>query len=214
MPSPSPNPNPPLPAIERRYLNAAADLPIEIRGTESGRVVRGYAALYNVESQLLGWFVERIAPGAFDHADMSDVLALFNHDENRVLGRNTSGTLRIFLDERGLGYEIDLPDTATGNEVYELIKRGDIRQSSFGFSADVDTWDNSGVTPIRTINRFSRLYDVSPVTTPAYLDTSVAQRSFKATGAAGSVEITNPNINRLRLLDMDLTLMGLAEKAH
>lgn len=152
----------------------------DIRAQENSRTVVGYAALYDSDSEeFLGQFTERIAPGAFDMADMSDVRALFNHDPNLLLARTSSGTLRLVPDERGLRYEFELPDTSAGRDLAELLKRGDVSQSSFGFTIEEEDWEEQrGMKPRRIIKRVKRLYDVSPVTYPAYPDTEVALRSF------------------------------------
>jgi HK97 family phage prohead protease len=126
-------------------------------------------------------FREQIAPGAFNDAIKDDdVRALFNHDPNILLGRTASGTLQLTTDKRGLKYSVDLPDTAAARDVRELIRRGDVSGSSFGFMVDEDEWDErdvkNGKLPLRTILKAS-LFDVSPVTYPAYPQTSVSARS-------------------------------------
>lgn len=147
---------------------------------EEGRAV-GYAALFNTAADIGGAFEEYIEPGAFDEADMSDVRALFNHDPNMLLARTASGTLRLSIDQKGLRYEFDIPDTNAGRDLRELLRRGDISQSSFGFSIAEEDWeDRRGMKSKRKIKKIKRLYDVSPVTFPAYQETSVALRSFEA----------------------------------
>lgn len=154
---------------------------VEVREKDGGgAVIRGLAAVYDKLSDNLGGFREIIAPGAFEDTDMSDVRALFNHDSNFVLGRTVSQTLRLTRVREGLEYEIDVPATRTILDlVMEPIKRGDVSQSSFGFivGSGNDSWDEDedGVL-IRTINKVRSLFDVSPVTFPAYPDTSVGAR--------------------------------------
>ena len=149
------------------------DNPIETR------LVSGYAAVFDKYSEDLGGFKERIERGAFAEAiKTSDVRALFNHDANYILARNTSGTLRLMEDENGLQYEFDMPNTQFGNDLMEMIKRGDVNQSSFGFTVEDDSWNEENGVVIRTIKKVKRLYDVSPVTYPAYPDASVAVRSL------------------------------------
>lgn len=153
--------------------------PIEVRAGEDDKpVIWGYAALFNSDSEDMG-FVERIAPGAFTDVLNDDVRALWNHDPNHVLGRSSSGTLRIGEDKNGLWYEVDPPDTSLGRDIVALMKRGDVDQSSFAFTVSVDEWDESGDVPVRTIKKLRRLYDVSPVTYPAYADTTVAVRKLE-----------------------------------
>lgn len=170
--------------IERRILSAG---PIEIRkGTPdkaTAVTLRGYAAKFDVLSENLGGFREQIAPGAFADVLGDDIRALFNHDPNHVLGRSTSGTLRVSQDSTGLYYEVDLPDTQAARDLQVSIDRGDVSQSSFAFrvAPNGDTWDeNEDGVIIRTITKFARLYDVSPVTYPAYPDATVGTRSLQA----------------------------------
>lgn len=141
--------------------------------------IEGHAALFNSLSENLGGFYEQIEPGAFDDALEDDVRALFNHDPSLILGRTAAGTLRIGVDKQGLTYEVDLPDTQLGRDLAVSMERGDVTQSSFGFTIDEDSFDedDDGRT-IRTIYKVGRLYDVSPVTYPAYAETdsTVAKR--------------------------------------
>lgn len=166
---------------ERRAVTGT----VEIRKDGSGSgVVSGYAAIFNEETVIGGsmWgFREVIAPGAFTNAVKNDdVRALFNHDANILLGRTASGTLKLVQDKKGLRYEADLPDTQAAQDVRKLIERGDVTGSSFAFVTEEDEWDETpikkGELPIRTIRKVS-LYDVSPVTYPAYEATSVSARS-------------------------------------
>lgn len=151
---------------------------------EDSPEIRGYGAIFNSRSENLGGFREVIAPGAFDSVLDDDVRALFNHDENIILGRTKSGSLSLSVDSRGLSYVITPPNTATVRDlVLEPMRRGDINQSSFGFSvaSGGDQWeeDDDGVI-VRTITKIKRLWDVSPVVFPAYSDTQVATRALSA----------------------------------
>lgn len=167
---------------ERRVLTQ----PVELRKAEGAApTLRGYAAVFNTETVIAGLFRERISPGAFaDAIQGDDVRALFNHNPDYVLGRNTAGTLALEEDERGLGYEIVPPDTQVARDLMVSVSRGDVNQSSFGFSVqgpDDEEWDFSeterGLLPLRTIKR-AKLYDVSPVTYPAYEETTAEARSI------------------------------------
>lgn len=135
-----------------------------------GRTIRGYAAVYNVDSEWMGGFYEQISAGAFDNVMENDVRAYFNHDENYLLGRVSSGTLRISTDKKGLFYEVDLPNTTYANDLIELMKRGDVNQSSFAFLIEKDRWEQRDGVTYRIIEKVSRLLDVSPVAQPAYPD--------------------------------------------
>ena len=132
------------------------------------RMVSGYAAVFNSESEDLGGFIEIIKPGAFSDVLDNDVRALWNHDQNYLLARTTSGTLKISEDARGLYYEFDAPNTTYGNDLLELLRRGDVTQSSFGFAIKKDEWVSRNGLTYRYIHSVSRLFDVSPVTYPAY----------------------------------------------
>lgn len=155
---------------------------IEVRaadGDEPTKII-GHAAVFNMPADIGGAFREQIAPGAFTEAiTRDDVRALFNHDPNYVLGRNTSGTLRMSEDVKGLAIEIDPPDTQWARDLMVSIGRGDISQMSFGFCAESQTWEeaNDG-TITRTLNKV-QLFDVSPVTYPAYAQTDVAVRALE-----------------------------------
>jgi HK97 family phage prohead protease len=148
----------------------------ELRAKPESRTIEGYAAIFDTETDL-GWFKETLSRSAFDGADMTDVVALFNHDPNFPLARTTSGTLQLQVDERGLKYSFEAPDTTYGEDLLKMIKRGDISQSSFAFTIKNETWDErSGDKPKRRIDAVDALYDVSPVTYPAYKETSVTAR--------------------------------------
>ena len=140
---------------------------IEIKEDE-GVVVCGFAAVYNSNSENMGGFFEQIAPGAFSDVMGDDVRAYLNHDENRLLGRVSSGTLTISSDDRGLYYEVKMPNTTYANDLIELMKRGDINQSSFAFLIGEDYWEERNGETYRIITKISRLLDVSPVAQPAY----------------------------------------------
>jgi HK97 family phage prohead protease len=152
--------------------------------SEDATKLGGHAAVFDKVADL-GFFREKIAPGAFTQAiKRDDVRALFNHDPNYVLGRNTAGTLRMAEDKKGLSWEADIPDTQWAKDLQISIERGDISQCSFGFRAIKDAWDETDpVRPIRTINEVE-LFDVSIVTFPAYTDTDAQLRSIYDTHAA------------------------------
>ena len=155
----------------------------EIRANAESRNVDGYAMVFNTLSENLGGFREQILPEAVDGViERSDVMAVLNHDASRgILARSRygNGSLTLQADEKGLRYTFDAPRTALGDECLEYLRRGDINQSSFAFVVAEDSWEKqSDGTYIRTIRKFDKLYDVSPVFTPAYAETSVSCRSF------------------------------------
>lgn len=174
--------------IERRILSVDD---VELRVTDGDEPkIKGYAAKYGKWSLDLGGFTERIRAGAFDEAlENSDVRALKNHDPNLLLGRTTSGTLQLKSNSVGLGMEIDPPDTNTGRDIIEEIRRKDITGCSFSFITAEDDWKyNEDGSVERTIIKVAELFDVGPVTYPAYPDTTVAVRSLDEHRKAVEVE--------------------------
>lgn len=164
---------------ELRYIENS-----EIRAAADSRKVDGYALLFNTLSRNLGGFREKIDPEAIEGViDASDVMAVLNHDNSRgILARSRfgKGSLALSADEKGLRYVFDAPRTALGDECLEYLRRGDITQSSFAFTVKEDSWEKQeDGTYIRTIKKFDRLYDVSPVFEPAYFGTDVKCRSFE-----------------------------------
>lgn len=174
---------------------------VEVRELDGAPVIRGYAAVFNRMSQPLGQFVEQIAPGAFRDTVNEDVRALWQHDTSRVLGRTKNGSLKLWEDERGLGFELTPPDTQDGRDALTLIQRGDVDQMSFGFTVPQggDSWKTGDGMPVRTLNTV-RLIEVSPVTFPAYLDTSAnvlrnapdwVQRALLPNGVTNIEQVNN-----------------------
>ena len=164
---------------EIRYFN-------EIRAIENSesRKVEGYAIVFNSESEDLG-FIETIEKDAIDDEVIakSDVFALLNHDDKRGIlarSRKGKGSLKLSIDEKGLKYSFDAPKTSLGNELLEMLKRGDITSSSFAFTVAEhgDKWEKRNGKYYRTITKIDKLFDVSPVYNPAYSETTVACRSF------------------------------------
>ena len=154
-----------------------------------GETIRGYAAVYNSDSEWMGGFYEQIAKGAFDDVMDNDTRAYFNHDENLLLGRVSSGTLRLSSDERGLYYEVDLPNTSYAKDLVELMKRGDVNQSSFAFLIESDRWEERDGKTYRIIEKVSRLLDVSPVAQPAYPDSTSELMMRKDTPESEGAEV-------------------------
>lgn len=145
------------------------------------RTVEGYAVVFDSESQDLG-FIETISRSAIDEDTIkrSDVMAQLNHDKNKFLARSRFGTgsLELSLDEHGLKYRFTAPNTATGDELIEYLQRGDIFGSSFAFTVDPqgEKWEKREDKYYRTIEKIDRLFDISPVFEPAYLDTTCCKR--------------------------------------
>jgi len=149
--------------------------------SEEGKMrVSGYAIVFNSESRDLGGFTEFISQEAVseDLINNNDVLALYNHDYANVLGRQSANTLRLYKDERGVKYDLDLPDTTLGRDIYELVKRGDLKGNSFGFTVRKDSWKKVKDKVVRTIEEIKNLFEISIVSLPAYDATELALRSF------------------------------------
>jgi HK97 family phage major capsid protein/HK97 family phage prohead protease len=150
------------------------------------RLVRGYGVLFNHESRDLGGFTEIISPEAIDMAlvDNSDIKVYLDHNRDRgILARRNkgNGSLSVSIDEKGVVYEFDAPNTALGDEVLEGLNRGDYNESSFAFTVKRDHWEKvSDGMYKRTILEIEQLYDFSIVADGAYSDTyvSVAKRSL------------------------------------
>lgn len=156
----------------------------DIGVSDDGNTLFGYAAVYNSLSGDLGGFREMLKPGCFDAilASNPDVRGLKNHDTDGILGRTASGTMTLSVDDRGLRYEISLPDTQLARDLKVEMKRGDIDGSSFSFTVDDEGQDwisdgNGGV--VREIRTVSGLFDVGPVVFPAYEDSTAAVRSYE-----------------------------------
>lgn len=169
--------------IERRAF--AVDRMIVNRADEKRPEIVGHAAVFNREADIGGWFIESVAPGAFRRAiAQDDVRSLFNHNPDFVLGRNRAGTLKLSEDDTGLMTVTQPPDTTIARDLLVSIERGDISGMSFGFRVLKQEWDESGDILKRKILEVE-LFDVSPVTFPAYPQTDVALRSL--TGVPGDV---------------------------
>lgn len=165
----------------------------EVRSEGSQTIIEGYAAVFNKRSSNLGGFFEQITPGAFKKTlQESDVRALWNHDANFPLGRMSAGTLRAAEDDNGLHYEITLGSQSYARDLAISMERGDVSQSSFQFRAIKDDW---GFTeedfPLRTLAEVA-LYEVSPVTFPAYPDatSSVGKRALERLAATKHVDLS------------------------
>jgi uncharacterized protein len=177
-------------------------VPGEFRAEGDTPKLIGHAAVFNSLSEDLGGWRERIAPGAFTDAIQTDtVKALWNHNSDFVIASNKAGTLRLAEDTVGLAIEADPPDTQWMRDHLVTIRRGDVNQMSFGFWVqDVydengnvvsrgDSWKREGDMYVRTLLRV-RLFDVSPVTYPAYAATDVSVRSAILDRAKRALEET------------------------
>lgn len=212
---------PTMPPIERRAF--AVDQPFDLitRSADDGGQsalpkLRGHAAIFNTLSPKMWGFREQVAPGAFTRAiQEDDVRALWNHNSDMPLGRNRAKptpTLTLSEDERGLLVEIDPPDTQYARDLVVSMRRGDVTQMSFGFMVISQEWrtDTEDGVDIRTI-REVRLFDVSPVTYPAYPETDVEARARQAIAAEGRRALQDPGAWRAEqeILQRRLRLLAL-----
>lgn len=192
--------------IENKEIRMFAELRMDEQVENESPKIVGYAAVFNSLSSDLGGFREKIDQGAFADslANNDEVHALFNHDNDRLLGRRGAGTLRLEEDSHGLKIEIDPPNTSDGRDVVELLRRGDLVSMSFGFFDVTDQWSTVEGEDIRTIQK-ARLFDVSVVTTPAYDATEVGIRSLE--NYRVEQEIENTDFNSVgKTLDLRLKL--------
>lgn len=150
-------------------------------------IVEGYALKFNKESRDLGGFIETISPSALDGVDLSDVRCFLDHDSSKLLGRTSSGTLSLTVDEVGLRFRCVLPNTSVGRDAMELVKRGDLNQCSFGFTVKEDAW-TPGEIMHRSINKIGQLLEISLVSIPAYDDTDVMVASRSMQEAVNELE--------------------------
>lgn len=189
--------------IERRYADLD-NLQFRTGDGEGSNSLEGHAAVFGKKSEDMGGWREIIEEGFFGDVLNDDVRALFNHDPNFILGRNKAKTLEIKEDKTGLFSKISLPNTTYANDLKVSIERGDVTQMSFAFRIDYkkgESWEVDGETVsaesafaamwdkkkhdiVRHLVKAKRLFDVSPVTYPAYPQTDVSSRAikFKPTG--------------------------------
>lgn len=168
---------PEVAGVERRAFKVDG-MRVDARAKDEPQMIVGHAAVFDTETDIGGYFLERVAPGAFKRAiKEDDVRSLFNHDANFVLGRTAAGTLTLREDDTGLWTETVLPDTQFARDLKVSIARGDISQMSFAFRVKAEKWEERGDVWVRTIEDVE-LFDVSPVTFPAYPTTDVGVRSL------------------------------------
>lgn len=171
---------------------------VQLRAEITGNTMTGHAAVFNSPAHLRS-HDEVIAPGAFDavlNDPATDVRALVGHQQHMILGRQSAGTLRLEVDDDGLAFEVDLPDTSYAHDLREMLKRGDITGASFGFIPGKSSWATSSTgRRVRTHTDIKRLIEVSAVALPAYQKASVALRSD---GAASEAAIRRTQIIRAR----------------
>jgi hypothetical protein len=185
-----------MPNNSNREIRTVPEAPqMEERALENGEtahVISGYAIRFGVESQVLpsweGNFIEIIDRSAVtpELLAQSDVVLTFNHKQDQLIARSTNGkgTLSLTLDNKGLRYEAEVPNVSYARDLFEHIRLGNVRGSSFCFACyspgSVEYTRKADGTRLRTIKKIDELYDVSAVVTPAYTQTSVEARSWEA----------------------------------
>lgn len=207
--------------MERRTVELT-ELRVLEANTEEGEIkaipiIEGHAAVFNQWSEELGGmfsFKEKVLPGAFSETiQTDDIRALFNHDPNYVLGRNKAGTLELKETQKGLLVRITPPDTQWARDLTVSIDRGDISQMSFGFLVIEDRWGHEDGMDVRELQKV-KLFDVSPVTFPAYPQTSVGVRSADEVYEARKNQLKSrneaeisKNLRKLEMLKQKFNLM-------
>jgi hypothetical protein len=178
--------------LERRYTPGM----VEHRQVSGLDRIGGYAAVFEKVSRNLGGFVEVVTPSFFNKSRLDGwpgVLARYNHDDNMLLGTTDAGTLRLNVDDTGLLYDVNPPSAR--QDIIELIKRGDVRRSSFAFRVVADEWTTTEQGyPLRQLIE-GQLVDVAPVNSPAYTETTAGLRSLASRVGADIEEVRNAAVN-------------------
>lgn len=166
--------------IQIEFRNAAIE----------GNTLTGKAHVFGQRAIISGRRYETFSKHAFDavlKSPTTDVRAFYNHDQSKLLGRQSSGTLRLSVDEEGLAFSVDLPDTSYANDLKELVKRGDLDGASFAFiPGEVETSKAPDGLQVRNHLQVRELIDISPVPLPAFSGTSVELRSAPVEESARS----------------------------
>lgn len=180
---------------------------------ENSRIVEGYAIVFNQQSRMLydkasrKTFTEIIDPRSITKAflDEQDIKMLFNHSNDKLLARSTygAGTLSYEVDEYGVKFRFEMPNTTTGNDLLEMIRRGDVTGCSFAFSYATDGVrdERRNNKNYRTVIRMASVDDFSIVVDPAYLGTYTCTREFSAPDEERE--------NRSSELDVDKAMLDL-----
>jgi HK97 family phage prohead protease len=183
---------------------------LEIRKNEDGtesRTIEGYGVVFESKSHQLGWFTETVSRTAFDEVNLDDVVATFNHDFNMVMARTSSKTLTLSIDKVGVKYRFDAPNTTAGNDLLENVRNGNVVGSSFMFTIKEDRWTftkDAGGVDQREILKVDQLYELGPVTMPAYPDTTAqAKRTYDdAKKEFTKEDVEEANNTKKRLLEL------------
>lgn len=169
--------------IEKRFLKGTLS-GFTTRADGDKTYVRGYAAVFNSMSEDLGGYKEIIDPAFFNEVLNDDVRCLFDHESDKVLGRSGAGTLKYGVDAKGLWFEYEDPGTQVSKDLLISISRGDVKECSFQFevfsaSEGGYKFERKGEEWFCTLLKCKRLYDVGPVTFPAYPETTIGKRGLE-----------------------------------
>jgi HK97 family phage prohead protease len=162
---------------ERQIRSLQSNLSTRAEPQDGEKIIEGYFAVFNSETELWRGAFEEIAPGAFTETLSNDIRALINHDTSLVLARSKPGTLKLTVDTRGLWGEIRINEKDTDAlNLYERLKRGDVDQCSFGFNVLEEETDYREDGTVKWTLKKIDLHEISVVTFPAYSDTGVSAR--------------------------------------
>ncbi len=202
---------------ERRFFTTMP----ELRAEPESRLVEGLGIVYNSLSEnfapwMDGGLYEVIEPeAARGLLDDEDIMILFNHSENLVLARNKA-TAKLVDTDKGVRYSYESPNTTVGNDLLENLRLKNVRKSSFAFTVGDKgvrmerniQWGDMGKINLRRIVKFERLYDMSPVTRPAYNKTEALARSFQQE-IESEVQKQNERAAKLRQIQIEIDLVTL-----
>jgi HK97 family phage prohead protease len=194
--------------LEKRYLNTANVGGFKTREENGKTIVRGYSAKFNSMSEDLGGYREIIDPAFFDDVLNDDVRALWNHKSELLLGRSTAETLKYGVDAVGLWFEYEDPGTSYSRDLLISMSRGDVKECSFQFEVRSSSdggykFERKGEEWFCTLLKCKRLYDVGPVTFPAYPETTIGVRGLAEAKAQFERQITpdfSRSVDRIKIL--------------
>ena len=201
---------------ERRFLAARMAVAARAEGDESASpgALEGYAAVFNQETEIGSWypFREQFAKGSFrETIKEDDQRALIDHDTAKIIGRTSAGTLSLKEDDKGLKATIDLPDTSYARDLYQSVKRGDIDGMSIGFTVEEEKREvgKGQELDLYTVTR-AKLFEVSPVTFPAYEGTSVSARCMERRSKSAKVADSDGEYDaRMKMRERRLRMLQL-----
>lgn len=199
---------------EKEIRNLISNFEVRSEDGQKQKKIVGYALKFNTWSTDLGGFIETIDRNALNNCDMTDVRCLIDHDSQKILGRTTNGTLKLTVDDIGLRYECIPSDTTYARDLLVNMENGNINQCSFGFilnydNIDCDSWEYDEERSIykRTIKDIKQLFDVSPVTYPAYSQTECVVAQRKLEDLKAELEQHKQNEIRKKKLQLELELI-------